>query len=205
MKTRGFLAALALVLLLAPGASALNGYQSFTWQVSHTLEDARDYIDEISYRGFGFDTRKFKRRDGNFAYGFSLAWNILDQESSETIYVRNGAVTGKQRRYLNVFPILLTGTWWLGDRRSSQMFVGAGAGAYYVIQTFDIGVWRLEETNWHFGIAPEAGFRFPFGQTVDLYLSARYHYAFESGEYLGGEKSPISMFTLNLGLGGYSW
>jgi hypothetical protein len=196
-------AALAVTLLAAPEASAFDRYNAFTWQPSQPLEQTTDYIDQASGRGFGFDTRKFPRRDRNYSVGFSLAWHILDQKINDTIYLDNGAVTGSQRRYINSVPILLTGHLYLGNRRSSQLFFGAGAGAYYIIQTFDIGVWRVEESNWHFGVAPEIGFRFPFSTDVDLFLSAKYNYAVESGESITGEKVPYSYATFCVGLGGF--
>lgn len=197
------LAALAVTLLAAPEASAFSRYNAFTWQPTMPLEETQDYIDQASWRGFGFDTRKFPRRDRNYSYGFSLAWHIMEQKLTDTIELENRAVTGTQRRYINSLPIMLTGHLHLGSRRSSQMFLGAGIGAQYIIQTFDIGVWRVEESNWHFAVAPEVGFRFPFSTTVDLVVSAKYNYAFESGVNVAGDKVPYSYATLAVGLGGF--
>ena len=198
-------AALAVTLLAAPDASAFDRYNAFTWQPSHPVEDTAEFIDQGSWRGFGFDTRKFPRRDRNYSIGFSLAWHVMDQKLNDTINIEdeNRAITGTQRRYLNSIPILLTGHLYLGSRRTSQLFFGGGAGAYYTIETLDIGVWRVEASNWRFGVQPEVGFRFPFSTSTDLFLSAKYNSAFESGEGITGEKLPITYASFSVGLGGF--
>ena len=64
-----------------------------------------------------------------------------------------------------------------------------------------MGVYRIDNDNWHFGIAPEAGLIIPFGDpTAGLYLSGRYNYAFDSGTALGGEENNFySYWEINVG------
>jgi hypothetical protein len=45
----------------------------------------------------------------------------------------------------------------------------------------EIGLFALEETNLHFGFAPEAGIAIPVQPNVAAVLSGRYNYALSAG------------------------
>ena len=82
-----------------------------------------------------------------------------------------------------------------------RAFIGLNAGMYYILQRLDVGVYRLDNDNWHFGMAPEAGIIIPFdGDNTAFYVGARYNYAFDSGTTLGGnENNFYSFYEINLG------
>ncbi len=84
------------------------------------------------------------------------------------------------------------------------MYLGAGLGAYYVIQRFEIGVVALEEDNWHFGVAPEAGFLFPMGDALAI-INTRFNYAFDAGEHIGGDLRDWMYWNVNVGYAYRTW
>jgi hypothetical protein len=90
----------------------------------------------------------------------------------------------------------------LGQDGQTRPYVALHAGAYWVQQDLELGLYRYTETNWHFGVAPEFGVNFPTGNATSVYFNGRYHYLFPSGEYLGG--SSLTLSYLSLGVG-FAW
>ena len=82
-----------------------------------------------------------------------------------------------------------------------RTFVGLNVGTYYILQRLDMGVYRIDNDNWHFGLAPEAGLIIPVGEdNTSIYLGGRYNYAFDSGTALGGsEDNYYSFWEINIG------
>ena len=68
-------------------------------------------------------------------------------------------------------------------------YAGAGAGAYIINKTTDMGLYRRQNKNWHFGLYPEAGILVQMGREAYFNLGARYNHAFkadgESHSWLG--------------------
>ena len=151
-----------LILFTAQAVRAQTNVFTLQYNVSVPVSEMTDYIDDASFRGLSADWRWFNIRKTHLAAGFSLGWQVFDQGATGTFQLDNGAVTGVQKRYLNTFPMLITGYYYFSTAwRDPKIYVGGGVGAYYVIQNFDLGVNRLEASNWHFGAAPEVGFQFP--------------------------------------------
>lgn len=199
--------AVMMVVLIATATSALaqDNITAVTYQVSRSLGDFDTYIDETSWLGWGLEGRHFRSPTSRLTYGFAFAWHVLDKKTSETQEFDRGAVTGTQHRYVNSLPFLLTGDFYLNRKNAVKPFVGFGAGAYYIVQTLDIGVYRFEESNWHFGIAPEVGLQLPLGE-IEGILSVKYHYAFKAGTSVGGgDGMEYQYFNVSIGLAYARW
>jgi len=181
-----------LVLLVAVSALVRARSRRSTTTSRSPTRATKDFVGETSWLGFGFDGRWFVNADRPVTVGIALGWHVLDEETSETIVFDAGALSGHQHRYLNSFPIMLTGHYYFGDKDRLWVFVGGGAGTYCIIQRFEVGVFAFEETNWHFGIYPEFGVQVPLQHDADLFVSARYNYAFEAGESLNGQAQDYS-------------
>jgi hypothetical protein len=175
----------------------------FTWNFGFTADRLNEYIPNNSYKGFGIEGRRFF--DKNISGGLSLGWNIFDQRIAEPITIDQegfgGTISGTQIRYVNAFPLLANLHYYVGKRRDFRFFLGGGVGVYYILQRLDLGVWRLESNNWHFGLAPEAGILIPLGDGQShIILTGRYNYAFSSGKSISGsEDNSYSYWSLNFG------
>ena len=195
---------LMLTLLLAATAYAQRGvFTGITWNIGFPTEETAQYIDATSYRGFGIDIRSFSSPDVSFGGNFS--WNIFDELlRNKTALLESGAITGTQVRYINSMPLLLNVSYYPGEKRRGELrlVLGLNAGTYYIRQRLDIGVVSLENSNWHLGVAPEAGLWFPIGRETFLIAMVRYNYAFDSGTWLGGDpNNDYSYWGLNIGIG----
>ena len=158
-----------------------------------------DYVGNASYRGFGFETRKFTK--SNFSFGLSLSWNVFDEViKNELVDLDYGQTVGAhaygtQERFVNSFPILVNAHYYLGRKRSFNPYFGINAGAYRINQRTYFGVFGVDENNWHLGFAPEVGFTMPFGYNMAGQLSVKYHYALAAGKV-----EDQSYIALTLGL-----
>ena len=167
------IAAICLVLGVTASASAQDWFWGATWGMSLANGETKDYISDVSFRNFGIEGRKFV--SPKTSLGLSLNWTVLGEKTTETSEFPGGAVTGTQFRYINAFPLLVTGHKYFGDDESLMFFVGVGAGAYIVERRTEIGLFAVDSDTWHFGIAPEAGLLLPLGWRAKGFLNARFN------------------------------
>ena len=144
---------------------------------------------------------QFKSPETPLMIGLHFAWHVFNEKTSGPAQHRRCRHKGQPSVvYINSFPMMLTGHWYTGSREEMQFFFGTGVGAYYIRQRFEIGVFAEDQNNWHFGIAPEVGVQFPFGD-IDGTFSVRYDYAFKSGESVQGDGQAYSYLRFAVGVG----
>ncbi|HET9036827.1 MAG TPA: hypothetical protein VFN45_11500, partial [Myxococcaceae bacterium] len=135
---------------------------------------------------------------GDLAVGRAFGWNVFFDNTTTTIHHNNTDITGNQDRALNVWPTLVNARWFpkISSNRDIQPYIGANAGGYIIERYLAIGLTAVQETHYHFGLAPEIGvfFQNPVGAVL---LNARYNMAFAAGGV------PFQQFlSINLG---YAW
>jgi opacity protein-like surface antigen len=176
--------AVLLVMALSPAAAlADEAYGVVTYDLSFPLSDLKDYIDNESWRGFGLEGRWL--RTDNISIGLSLHWNTFHAKSSELLEIENGNISGNQYRVAYGVPIHVTAQYYLRsplDNPDFIPYVGFGVGTTWIKRRLEVGVFAFEESSWRFGLAPEAGFMVPVGYINYLTFTARYDYAFKSGD-----------------------
>jgi len=177
---------LAVFLVLACFAGAVNADDAIgvvTYDVSTPLGDMTNYIDKVSWRGFGLEGRWLV--SPNFTLGLAWHWNTLYEATNEMIEITNGHVTGNQYRIIYGSPLMATVFWYPKsplDNPGFMPYFGFGAGTIWMKKRLEIGIVAFEESNWHLGLTPEAGFMIPVGYYTNIIAGARYNYAFESGD-----------------------
>jgi len=203
MRFRFFIV-IAIFFIIAPNLFAQDYLMNLTYNMAQPLGNTKEFVDEFSFRGLGFEGRNFSKK--NFSFGFNFGWNIIDHQTNETVQLENGAISGRQVRYINSFPFHLTGHYYLGGRRDPvRFFGGLGIGTYYIIQRFELGVTAIENDRWHFGLAPEIGILVPAGDIM-LIASIKYNHAFDSGKTVfGDDDNTQSYIGFNVGIGFVQW
>jgi hypothetical protein len=194
-----------LVLLAAGNAFGQNKITALHYNISIPGGQMSDYISDASWLGIGFDGRWFVSPDRPITLGISLGWQVFDEHTSETLVTDRGALTGKQGRYINSFPMMVTGHYYFGSKDRTWFFLGAGVGTYYVIQRFDVGVFAYETDTWHFGAYPEVGVQIPLQMEGDLFISGRYNMAFKAGESIDGQGKEWDYWQIDVGFAYYGW
>ena len=152
-----------------------------------------DLISKTSWRNYGFEGRYFMT--GNVAVGGSFDWQVFYEETPAQVY-NDGTlnVHGKTYRYINAYPILVTGHYYLKDYFSPGPYFGLGVGPAKIDQRTEMGLFSATDNYWHFGLAPEIGFHYPYSPSFGLELKVRYFYALKTS-------SADSYSWLGLGIG----
>jgi hypothetical protein len=153
-------------LIASSNASAIEGEKltAVSWNVGLATEDMKTFVDNTSMRGFGLQGRWFVR--SRLSLGLLWEWQVFDYSTKEAIETSGITVSGQQYRYVNAFPFLATAHLYLGRPGATRLYVGGGAGAYYIMKRLEIGLVAIDDDNWHWGVAPEAGLLLPIG---DMY------------------------------------
>jgi hypothetical protein len=115
----------------------------------------------------------------------SWRWNTFSQKAAGTQEIENGHVTGNQFRIIYGSPVMVTAFWYPVSPLDNPKFLpylGLGGGPYWMKERLEIGIVTFEDSSWHFGLSPEAGVMIPAGYNTSLIATARYNYAFESGD-----------------------
>ena len=200
MKIKYIIAVLAFVTCTSLAQELLT---NATWNIGLPVSKMNEYVTDITLRGFTIAGRRFLDKENSV--GLTFGWNIFDEKSYTPINVdygtASGTISGTQVRSVNSFPMMVSFHHHFGNKNDKRPFVGINTGVYYILQRLDMGVYRIDNDNWHFGIAPEAGIIIPVGDdNTALYVGGRYNYAFDSGTALGGaEDNYYSFWELNIG------
>ena len=178
--------ALVLCLTFIVSARAYSQSQKFigfSYQVSTPLSDTKSFTDDFSFRNVGFDARSEIRR--NVTVGLSLGWNVFGAQTNEVVSIGAFDGSGTQRRFVNAFPILVTTHYYFGlpGSMGPRPYVGAGVGTYYIDNRLEVGTVAINDSNWHFGVAPEAGIVFSLNRDTAAFVNARFNYAVKSGNF----------------------
>lgn len=181
-----------------------GGLWSYTYDISFGLGETSDFIGATSFRGMsiagsGFVTDKI-------AVGGSFGWttffevtteveefDIIDSDGERI----TGALAGTQYRYINSFPILATVKWYNKNPvfETFSFFAGLGVGTSIIKRRIEIGVFAIDDTKWHFTVAPEVGLVYGLGEGVKAFFSGQYYYSLKTNE-----TPSHSQFTLHIGL-----
>lgn len=193
---------IAIIALFSCANFAQELLTSLTWNIGIPVSKLNQYTTDVSYRGFTIAGRRFIDKENSV--GFMLGWNIFDEKNYDPINIQqengSGTISGTQVRSINSFPLLVGLQHFFGNKKDMRTFVGINTGLYYILQRLDMGVYRIDNDNWHFGLAPEAGLIIPLNGDASLDLGARYNYAFDSGTALGGaENNFYSFWEINIG------
>jgi outer membrane protein W len=181
------LLAICCFLPLSSGLAQHHWYGLATYQVSFPLGDTKDFIKDVSWRGFGLDFRYTVQKD--VSVGFVTGWNIFYEQINETTQLQGntpGAITGLSNRYTNFVPVMLNAHYYLGEKGQYRPYIGLCAGGYYVDQEMQIGIADVINDSWEWGIAPELGIIIPVQRDLGIVVAAKYNYIFTNETIFDG-------------------
>lgn len=189
-----------LAVIVSHEAKSQTYYTSFEYSAAFNMGKASEYISEPGWAGFSIAIKKATRK--NVTYGLVLGWNVFSKEATNaTTQINNGAVYGSYAKYYNYYPILASvGYLFKRNRAKVIPYVQANLGAYYIYQKLKLGVYDINNDNWHFGFGPEIGLIFPVSREVGIVVNGKYNYALSSGQNLRGEDdNSYSFINANIG------
>jgi len=160
-------------------AQAHHWYGAATYQVSFPLGDTKDFIEDVSWRGFGLDFRYTVQK--NVSVGFVTGWNIFYEQVNETTQLTGGtpgAITALSNRYINFVPVMLNAHYYMGEKGEYRPYIGVSLGGYYVDQELQVGIADVINDSWEWGVAPELGVIIPVQRDLGIIVAAKYNYIF---------------------------
>jgi outer membrane protein len=168
-----------------------------TYIVALPTAGTHDFISRASFLGFGFDYGHYI--NDRMSLGIEFRWNRLFQEDDRATYQTDeAAITGKQYKAINIFPILPRFKFDLITDPANKWvpYLELGLGPVYGQKYRTVGNFNFNNYGWQFAFAPEVGVyvRSLYGSTGAL-LSIRYDVG------LGTDAFPAySAFNFSIGI-----
>jgi Outer membrane protein beta-barrel domain len=176
---------LSLLLLVAcslPAQVDAASKSSFgmSWSSTIATGETSDFVSGFQARGVNLEYRQ--RVNTNWSWGINAGYNVFSETGNSTIYGDHFQATGQWGKYINTIPIYAAAYYDFGayTRRSGRFYAAMNAGTAWLEQRTALGLYTLEEDNWHFGMAPEFGYHLPWDSFIG-HVSVRYNYMFKSG------------------------
>ncbi len=170
-----------------------NDTVKLTYGTAVGMGATHKFTPDFSFIGVAADWRT--RVTDNFWPGFTIAWQVLYSKEYQTRTYKDITFSGTVATTLNVFPLLADADWYfLTDRGGIRPYAGLGLGAYAAEHRIDWNIWTVQDTTWHFGLAPEVGVVLPTG-SFDLVVTTKFNYAFKSGGW-----DEILFWNFNIGV-----
>lgn len=178
-------------------SASVTGFSQTVTSVQYSMGfgtgDIADHTGAASFRGFTFEVLKLVQP--NVAVGLELGWNVFYSETPNDVYtVGNLSYSGKQWRYNNQFPMLISGRYYIKPGEQINPYAGFGLGTMFSMKATDFGQYRFEQDAWHFAMKPEVGIEFEINPEFALSVAAKYYYGLE-----GGDLPSQGYFALNVG------
>ncbi len=187
-----------LMLVFITNELSAQSFTSFQYTVGIPFGGLKDHTSNVSGRGFTFEFHK--EVAPSVSVGINLAYSVFYEQMDYGSYTQGTAtLTGMQYRYNNVFPMLINAHYMFGEGMLIP-YVGLGMGTVYDLRNTNMGLYSIEEKNWHFLISPEAGFLLDLSQNTSFKLNAKYDNAFKIHEADG-----FSNLSINIGFVMNSW
>jgi len=185
---------LAVGLIVSPFVSAQSN-TSLLYSVGVPTGALKDHTASMSWRGVTFEWQKFINPD--VSVGVNLAYSVFYDDMGFGSYTnKNATLTGHQYRYNNLFPMAVNGQYHFnaGSTNPLKTYVGLGIGTIYDLRNTDMGMWTIEEQNWHFMVSPEVGLIYDLNMATGIKFSVRYDNAFKISD-----ADAFGNINLNLG------
>jgi hypothetical protein len=168
-----------------------------TYIVAFSTAGTHDFISNVSFAGLGLEWGHYVTQ--NLSLGLSTRWNRFYQEDDRQTYqVQNAAITGKQYKALNVYPIFPKAKFDfdMGHETPLVPFIQIGLGPIYGQKYRTVGNYTFNDFGWQFGFAPEVGV---IWRSAYKPLGALFSVRYDVG--LGTDAIPAySAFNLTLGI-----
>lgn len=192
MKT--FIISVAFIFIAVIPTTAQDYFFGLSYDMAAPLGETSDYVSKYSWRGVSFEGRSFLQ--SNLSVGFFFGWNVFSDKITGDFTNDTRTYSGTQLRFINAFPLLLEGHYYLGEDFNTRPYLGLGLGTNRTRQRTEMGLFAVDNNNWQFELCPSVGVLIPTGSySTAVHLSLRYHYAFKAGDSLDN-----SYLGINVGL-----
>lgn len=184
-----------LVTIVLTGALSASAQHFFSVQYSMGFGsgNSKTYVNSSSFRGINIDYRKMV--NDNVGVGFEAGWNVFYERRAYDTYTQGVvSLSGVQYRYMDMVPLLFSGSYYFKPGEHVNPFLGMGAGTLYTNRYTSMGLYALSADAWMFSLRPEAGVLINVNPGLDIILAGKYYYGFANSDF-----KEQSYFTFNVG------
>lgn len=181
---------------LSTTAFAQGNIWKLSWDLNQGVGNTYQYIDQFSVRGLSVDATWFIK--DRWGVGTTMSWGLFYKNYPKETFKINESITlnGKQIRYNNFVPLMLTGSYYFGNSGAIRPYLELGLGTIWSERMTDIGLYTVVSKDWMFGMAPAVGIVIPISQNFCANAKLKYNVGFaEKGHNL-------SAFGLSIG---FAW
>lgn len=183
-----------IVVFVALHSFGQESFWSMTYQMAVPTGDTKNFTDKMSFRGFGIEGRWFV--DNNVTLGGGALWNVFyEKQDKVTTELENVTLTGTHYNYINAFPFFVNAAYYFNEGSYVRPYAAMNAGVIYTMYRKDVGLYRIEDDPWKFGVAPEIGVLIETYGGANFTVNFRYNYGLETND-----TDPLSYFGINLGV-----
>ncbi len=199
MKKFKILIIAVFALLTSVSSFGQGFYTNLGYDISFPLGNTKDFASPTSFRGFTFSGGYFL--NDNLAVELRWSWHVFYDDIPFDVYEEGTrAISGKQYRSINAFPLTFGAKYFLTES-GFRPYLGFGIGPYKTRKRTEMGIYYVEDRQWHFGMTPEVGFVYDFTSGVGIMANLRYDYMLDAGNI--GAQSNISLSVGFIFSGGY--
>ncbi|MCF8366255.1 MAG: porin family protein [Bacteroidales bacterium] len=171
-----------------------ESFWSLTYQMSVPTGDTKNITDKMSFRGIGLEGRWFV--DNNVTIGGAALWNVFyEKQDKITTELENITLTGTHYNYINALPFFVNTAYYFNEGSYVRPYAAMNAGVIYTLYRKDIGLYRIDEEAWKFGVAPEIGVLIETYGGANFTVNFRYNYGLETDN-----SDPLSYIGINVGV-----
>jgi len=175
-----------LLIAIAAMFVSLNGfgqywYTNVSYDIGLPMGSSKDFLSPASFRGATFNFGRMMT--DNLSIDGRFSWSTYyEARDFQTYTSEDGTedVTGKAYRYINNFPITTGVTYFIRTDGAMTPYFSGGLGAYKINERTDMGIYYVENKEWHFGLFPQIGLLYEINFSLSLNVFARYDYAFKT-------------------------
>lgn len=142
--------------------------------------NTKEYISTSSARG-GIMEFAHNLSD-EISLGLKAGLQTFYEMRDEDLYTEdNISIYGKQERYINSFPVLVSARYKLIRGRRTIPYAGLALGAYFFEMRTDMGLYNItNDKMWSVGFQPEAGLLIGLTDNLRLNISTKYNHIFKN-------------------------
>lgn len=170
-----------LSVVLTKNAQAQENNLKLDYAIAFGTGDLGDFISATSFRGAVMEYQRYL--NDNFSVGGEIGWSAFyERKDYDSYTIDTRTVTGVQYRYSNQVPILISGEYNFSPAATLRPYANLAIGTMYTRRDTDMGLWRLQETAWHFTMKPELGLDYEVAPNTALNLALKYYYGFAASD-----------------------
>ncbi|MFO7754738.1 MAG: hypothetical protein R6V34_02025 [Bacteroidales bacterium] len=161
-------------------SSTAQNHMLLSYDLAIPAGNTKEYISTSSARGGTLEIAHLLSDE--ISLGLRIGLQAFYEIRDKDLYTEdNISIYGKQVRYINSFPVMVSAKYKLTTDRRTIPYAGLALGAYFFEMRTDMGLYNITNDNmWSYGFQPEAGLLIGISDNLRLNMSTKYNHIFKN-------------------------